>query len=52
MSLFIGVGVPAGSIRSMDEIFETDIAQSMVREEVLSEKQTKRVTSIAFRLES
>jgi len=52
MNLFIEQGVPSGSIRSMDEIFETDFAKSMVREEVISQQHTKRVTSIAFRLES
>lgn len=52
MNLFIEQGVPSGSIRSMDEIFETDFAKSMVREEVISKQHTKRVTSIAFRLES
>ena len=52
MKRFIEIGVPAGSIRSMEEIFSDDFAKSMVREEVISELQTKRVTSIAFRLES
>jgi crotonobetainyl-CoA:carnitine CoA-transferase CaiB-like acyl-CoA transferase len=52
MKRFIEIGVPAGSIRSMEEIFKDDFAKSMVREEVISESHTKRVTSIAFRLES
>ena len=52
MERFIEIGVPAGSIRSMEEIFSDDFAKGMVREEVISEFHTKRVTSIAFRLES
>jgi crotonobetainyl-CoA:carnitine CoA-transferase CaiB-like acyl-CoA transferase len=52
MKRFIEIGVPVGSIRSMEEIFKDDFAKSMVREEVISEGHTKRVTSIAFRLES
>jgi crotonobetainyl-CoA:carnitine CoA-transferase CaiB-like acyl-CoA transferase len=51
MNLFIEQGIPAGSIRSMEEIFESDFARSMVREEIISECHTKRITSIAFRLE-
>jgi len=52
MHLFIEQGIPAGAIRSMNEIFETNFAKSMVREEVISSRHTRRVTSIAFRLES
>jgi crotonobetainyl-CoA:carnitine CoA-transferase CaiB-like acyl-CoA transferase len=52
MERFIKRGIPAGSIRSMEEIFKNDFARSMVREEIISERHTKRITSIAFRLES
>jgi crotonobetainyl-CoA:carnitine CoA-transferase CaiB-like acyl-CoA transferase len=52
MKRFIDAGVPAGSIRSMDEIFAGDFEKTMVREEIISGQNTKRVTSIAFSLES
>jgi crotonobetainyl-CoA:carnitine CoA-transferase CaiB-like acyl-CoA transferase len=52
MKRFVGSGVPAGSIRSMDEIFSGEFEKTMIREELISGQLTKRVTSIAFRLES
>lgn len=42
------VHVPAGLIRSLDEVFEDEEAQSLVREEVINGVPTKRVSSIAF----
>jgi crotonobetainyl-CoA:carnitine CoA-transferase CaiB-like acyl-CoA transferase len=52
MKKFIDAGVPAGSIRSMDEIFLGDFEKTMIREEMIAGENTKRVTSIAFSLES
>ncbi len=42
------VHVPMGIIRSLDAVFADPAAQSLVREEIISGKPTKRVTSVAF----
>lgn len=42
------VHVPAGLIRTLDEVFEDEEAKQLVREEVINGVLTKRVTSIAF----
>lgn len=41
--------VPAGAVKNLKEVFETDEAQSLVREEMISGVRTKRVTSVVFR---
>ncbi|MEZ4799662.1 MAG: CoA transferase [Flavobacteriales bacterium] len=40
--------VPVGLVKSMQDIFETELAQSMVLTETIDGAITKRVTSIAF----
>lgn len=41
--------VPAGAIKNIKEVFETDEAQSLVKEEMISGIKTKRVTGVAFK---
>jgi crotonobetainyl-CoA:carnitine CoA-transferase CaiB-like acyl-CoA transferase len=41
--------IPMGVIRSLDEVFAEKSAQSLVREEMITGKLTRRVTSLAFR---
>ncbi|MDZ4680664.1 MAG: CoA transferase [Saprospiraceae bacterium] len=42
-------GVPAGSVRNMEEVFELPFAQSMVLEETLADgSMSKRVKTVAF----
>jgi crotonobetainyl-CoA:carnitine CoA-transferase CaiB-like acyl-CoA transferase len=52
MQRLIAGGIPAGAIRSMDEVMETSAALQMIREELISLQPTRRMSSIAFRLES
>ncbi len=40
--------VPAGKIKDLAEVFKDPTASQMIREEVIQETQTKRVSSIAF----
>jgi crotonobetainyl-CoA:carnitine CoA-transferase CaiB-like acyl-CoA transferase len=42
-------GVPCAKIKNLKEVFEEDSAQKMVREEWISGRLTKRMTSIAFK---
>lgn len=41
--------VPAGAVKDLKEVFESNEAQRLVREEMISGVKTKRVTSIAFK---
>ena len=41
--------IPAARIKNIEEVFQEGQAQKLVREEVISKKETKRVTSIAFK---
>lgn len=41
--------VPCGIIKSLDEVFENSAAQKLIREEIIENQPTKRVTSIAFK---
>lgn len=43
------LNIPAGEIKSLDQVFEDDKAKSMIREEIIDGVLTKRVTSIAFK---
>lgn len=43
------LNVPAGKITSIDEVFQTELAQSMIREEEIDGVSTKRVTSVVFK---
>ena len=49
---FIDADVPAGAIRSMDEVMENPVAKSMLIEEVIEGVTTRRLSGIAFRIES
>lgn len=42
--------IPAGEIKSLDEVFKTSLAKGLIREEVIDSKNTKRVSSIAFKV--
>jgi crotonobetainyl-CoA:carnitine CoA-transferase CaiB-like acyl-CoA transferase len=48
MQRFAQYGVPAGSIRNMQEVFERPQAQEMILEEVIDGQLTKRVRTVAF----
>ena len=41
--------VPAGKIQNLNEVFSSDKAKSLIREEVISGVPTKRVTSVVFK---
>jgi crotonobetainyl-CoA:carnitine CoA-transferase CaiB-like acyl-CoA transferase len=41
--------VPAGEVKSLDRVFESQSTQEMIREENIEGYQTKRVSAIAFR---
>jgi crotonobetainyl-CoA:carnitine CoA-transferase CaiB-like acyl-CoA transferase len=41
--------IPAARIKNIEEVFQEGQAQKLVREEVILKKETKRVTSIAFK---
>lgn len=41
--------VPAGKIQNLKEVFSSDKAKSLIREEVISGVPTKRVTSVVFK---
>jgi crotonobetainyl-CoA:carnitine CoA-transferase CaiB-like acyl-CoA transferase len=41
--------VPCGKVQNLKEVFTTQIAQNLIREEIIEGKITKRVTSIAFK---
>lgn len=43
------LNVPCGIIKNLAEVFESEQAQKLVREEEIDGKSTKRTTSIAFR---
>lgn len=43
------LNVPAGKIKSLDEVFETPEAKKLVRTEKISGIETKRVTSVIFK---
>jgi crotonobetainyl-CoA:carnitine CoA-transferase CaiB-like acyl-CoA transferase len=41
--------VPCGIIKSLDKVLENEVAQKLVREEIIENQLTKRITSIAFK---
>lgn len=41
--------VPAGKIKTLDEVFEAAEAQNLVRRETINDIETKRVTSVIFK---
>ena len=51
MNELIERGIPSAAIKSMDEVMESSAAQHMIREEMIEGKMTRRMSSIAFRLE-
>jgi crotonobetainyl-CoA:carnitine CoA-transferase CaiB-like acyl-CoA transferase len=48
MRLFIAAHVPAGAVKSLDEVFNTDLAGKMILNEEIDGIQTSRVRSVAF----
>jgi crotonobetainyl-CoA:carnitine CoA-transferase CaiB-like acyl-CoA transferase len=42
--------IPCGLIKSMDEVFQQPLSQDLIREENIDNQQTKRVSSIAFKI--
>jgi hypothetical protein len=51
MAELIAKGIPSGAIKSMDEVMTSTAAQTMIREEIIDGRPTKRISSIAFKLE-
>jgi len=49
LSVMATENVPCGKINSLNEVFESEKAKTLIREEVIDGKITKRVTSIAFK---
>jgi len=49
MQHFIAQNVPAGAVKDIAEVFESDFAQSLVLDEVIDNTATKRVRSVAFK---
>ena len=43
------LNVPAGKVKNLKEVFESEDAKSLIREEIIDGVPTKRVTSIAFK---
>lgn len=43
------LNVPVGKITSIDEVFTTDLAKSLIREEKIQAVNTKRVSSVVFK---
>lgn len=43
-------GIPCGKIRKLDEVLTSQGVQPLIREEKIAGKDTKRITSIAFKL--
>ena len=50
LKLFIAENIPAGAIRSMDEVLQTEIAKSCILTEEFEGIMTKRMASVAFEL--
>ncbi|MFM7726605.1 MAG: CaiB/BaiF CoA transferase family protein, partial [Flavobacteriales bacterium] len=44
--------IPAGAIRSMDEVLSTNVGQRMIREEMIDGRPTRRLSGISFTMES
>jgi crotonobetainyl-CoA:carnitine CoA-transferase CaiB-like acyl-CoA transferase len=51
LSSLLKENVPVGKIRNLKEVFSDQSAQKLVREEMIENVQTKRVSSIAFKWE-
>jgi hypothetical protein len=43
------LNVPAGKIKSLDEVFDVKSAQDLIRTETIDGINTKRVTSVVFK---
>ena len=52
MDAFISRGIPAGAILNMEEVMTGNAATSMIREEEIDGVSTKRVSSVAFQIQS
>jgi len=44
--------VPCAKIKNLKEVFKDNTSDSLIREEIIDDQKTKRVTSIAFRYEN
>ena len=49
LSLLQESNVPAGRIKNIKEVFETERAKSLVRKEIIEGEETQRVTSVVFK---
>ena len=52
IELLTRIGIPVGAIRSMDEVLATNVAKSMIREEIIDGHLTRRLSGVSFTLES
>lgn len=51
LAAMLAENVPAGKVKNLQEVFEDQAAKNLVREELINQEHTKRVTSIAFKWE-
>ena len=51
LAALISAGVPAGVVRTMDEVLQSAAAQRMLREEIIDGVRTLRLSGNAFRIE-
>ena len=48
MASFVENNVPAGAIKDMEEVMQSEVAQSMILEENVEGQMTRRISSVAF----
>ncbi len=48
MNKLLSLKIPAGFIRNLDEVLESDTAQSMILSEVINDEETRRLSGNAF----
>jgi crotonobetainyl-CoA:carnitine CoA-transferase CaiB-like acyl-CoA transferase len=51
MEKFVAADVPAGAILSMDEVMQNTAAQNMILEETIENETTRRLSSVAFKIQ-
>jgi crotonobetainyl-CoA:carnitine CoA-transferase CaiB-like acyl-CoA transferase len=51
LSRLVAAGVPAGAVRSVDEVLTSPVARRMIREEMIDGVRTLRISGNAFRIE-
>lgn len=49
LEAFQSVNIPAGKIQNLQEVFSSEKARSLIREEVIDGKLTQRITSVVFK---